>query len=290
MFELCENLGVEGRWERAETLIWMGWMEALHFGNLMKGLSLSKEAEALYRELGPTAEWDLVTVLGGESYIYLYLNNLDEAQSCAEEGLRLARDMDGFTVGRSLTDLGNIAFRRGEFSRAREYFNNSLAIIKDAEDEIRNATIYRKLGTVENALGRHEQAGSLYQQALKIFADSTILDNGSLQVIECMAINEIAWASTDQARDHLLTGARLMGLDEWLRKELGVPIFFEIRLEFEQALATLHGQLDPESLAAAIRRPLMISSLISFQHLRICSPFMPFLLLTPFSRIFLPHP
>ena len=119
VLDLCENLGVEGRMGSAKALVWLGWMEALHFGNLIKGLSLSKEAEALYRELGPAAEWDLVTVLGGEFYIYLYLNNLDEAQSYAEEGLRLARDMDGFTISRSLMDLGNIAFRRGEFSQAR---------------------------------------------------------------------------------------------------------------------------------------------------------------------------
>ena len=106
------------------------------------------------------------------------------------------------------------------------------------------------MGTVENALGRYEQAGSLYQQALRIYADSIFLDNGTLQVIECMAINQISWASTDHTREHLSSGARLMGLDEKLRKELGVPIFFEIHLEYEQALATLHKQLDPDSLAS----------------------------------------
>ncbi len=65
-----------------------------------------------------------------------------------------------------------------------------------------------------------------------------------------------AWASTDQDRGHLLAGARLMGLDEKLRKELGMPIFIETRQEYEQALATLHKQLDPDSLAVCLGRGL----------------------------------
>ncbi len=33
-------------------------------------------------------------------------------------------------------DLGDIAFRRGEFSQAREYFNQCLALFQEAEDKI----------------------------------------------------------------------------------------------------------------------------------------------------------
>ena len=88
-------------------------------------------------------------------------------------------------------------------------------------------------------------------ESLIIYADSISLDNNSLFVVECMAINEVAWAASIQDQGHFLAGARLMGLDEKLRDELGMPIFIETRQEFEQALAILQEQLDPDSLAAA---------------------------------------
>ncbi len=110
VLDLCETLGVEGVWDRAEALAWLGLLEALNFGNLIKGLSLSKEGELIYRELGEAAEWDLITVLGGKTYIYLYLNNLDEAQSYAEEGWELARDMDGFTISEKPHGPGRYRF------------------------------------------------------------------------------------------------------------------------------------------------------------------------------------
>jgi predicted ATPase/DNA-binding CsgD family transcriptional regulator len=251
VLELCETLGVEVQWEHAEALTWLGWLEALNFGNLMKGLAMVKEGEALYRELGKAAEWDLTAVLSGETWIFLTLNKLDEAQTCAEEGWALSQDMDGITVGRSLTDLGDVASRRGEFSRARDYYHESLALFQKIEYAGWPATIYKKLGIVEKALSRYDQANYYFQQALKIYANSISLDNGSLQVLECMAINEIAWASKGQDRDHFLAGARLMGLDERLRKELGLPIFIETRQEYEHALVILQEQLDPDSLASA---------------------------------------
>lgn len=251
VLKLCETLGEEGVWDRAEALTWQGFLEALNFGNLTQGLALLEESEVIYRKLGKAGNWDLTAVVGGKCYIHLIMNKLIEAQSWAEEGWALAQEMDPITAGRSLTDLGDVAFRRGDFSQSRGYYDRCLALFQEAEHEIWIASIYKKLGTLENAQDQYGQARFFFQEALKIFANSISLDNGSLFVVECMAINEVAWAASIQDQGHLLAGARLMGLDERLRKEIGLPVFIETRQEFEQALATLQEQLDPHSLASA---------------------------------------
>jgi len=70
-------------------------------------------------------------------------------------------------------NLGGLFRDLGEHEQAREYYEKSLAIVRDiyGEQHPDVAISYNNLGTLLSALGEHEQAREYYEKSLAIFRD-----------------------------------------------------------------------------------------------------------------------
>jgi tetratricopeptide (TPR) repeat protein len=76
----------------------------------------------------------------------------------------------------SLTSLGNVYQSLGEYPKAIEFHQQSLAIFREIGDRGGEAASYRNLGTVYDSLGEYEKAIEFHQQSLAI--DREICDRG----------------------------------------------------------------------------------------------------------------
>ncbi|MFN9673328.1 MAG: tetratricopeptide repeat protein [Microcystis sp.] len=68
----------------------------------------------------------------------------------------------------SLTSLGNVYNSLGEYQKALEFHQQSLAIFREIGDRGGEGNSYNNLGTVYNSLGEYQKAIEFYQQSLVI--------------------------------------------------------------------------------------------------------------------------
>ncbi|WP_353737611.1 MULTISPECIES: tetratricopeptide repeat protein, partial [unclassified Microcystis] len=64
--------------------------------------------------------------------------------------------------------LGNVYYSLGEYQKAIEFHQQSLAITREIGDRGGEAASYNNLGTVYRSLGEYQKAIEFYQQSLAI--------------------------------------------------------------------------------------------------------------------------
>ncbi|NJL57571.1 tetratricopeptide repeat protein [bacterium] len=95
--------------------------------------------------------------------------NYDEGKRNATQAQELATTHDNLQgLADSLKHLGNIADSRGEYTRATDLFQQSLAIKQQLGDQYGISLSLMNLGVIAKMQGEYERATDLFQQSLTI--------------------------------------------------------------------------------------------------------------------------
>ena len=107
-------------------------------------------------------------VLEGVSWLANQQGDLDRAEATAEEGVKLSVEAElGEVVTADFQNvLGVAATHRGDYERATELLEESLALHRDARDSIGVAWSLGNLANVSSDRGNFEQAKQLYEEGL----------------------------------------------------------------------------------------------------------------------------
>jgi len=147
-------------------------------------------------------------------------------------------------VAWTLNHLGHAAQLRGDYQRAAEMHQESLAIFRCLVYQyIGLSWAYHSLGETALGMGRLDEATRWLAQGLTI--SQTLSDQAS--VPWCLAgLGSVAALDEEPER-----AARLWGAAERLRQALGCRPAPAARATYERALATCRAQLGEEAFAAA---------------------------------------
>ena len=75
------------------------------------------------------------------------------------------------SVSRTLSEMGDIAFMRGEFDRAKDFNSQSMQIKEKLGDKAGVALCLNALGDIQRELGNYPEARQLFQQSGDIYAE-----------------------------------------------------------------------------------------------------------------------
>lgn len=117
--------------------------------------------------------WQLGATLFSAGHTFLYeLDSPQRANEYLQEGVTILRDIDDrFWLSRTLTTLGDLAFKNGAYAQAYELFQDSLSMAEEMSDLGMAAWNSIMLGRVCAALGEYAQAQKLYDQNLANFRE-----------------------------------------------------------------------------------------------------------------------
>jgi tetratricopeptide (TPR) repeat protein len=109
-------------------------------------------------------------VLEGVGWLANQQGDLDRAETVAEEGLKIAAEAElGEALAPDLQNvLGDAARHRGEYERAAELLEKSLALYREARDTRGIAWSLGNLANVESERGNYERAKQLYEEGLAL--------------------------------------------------------------------------------------------------------------------------
>ncbi|ADD44920.1 XRE family transcriptional regulator [Stackebrandtia nassauensis] len=95
------------------------------------------------------------------------IDRLDAAGDCAEDALRLCRDVLGSRAGQAAAafNLGTVAGRLGDFDRELSLYRESLGLV-GAEDQLARAEMLRGIGGAQRRGGDNEAATATLREAL----------------------------------------------------------------------------------------------------------------------------
>lgn len=97
------------------------------------------------------------------------VSRLEESETAAKRGLAIAeQEADLSLAAQALIVLGRIAYRQGDPNRARDAYEEALALYRRVGDEVRTAHIRNNLGLVHKNLCEWEAASTHLRAALEI--------------------------------------------------------------------------------------------------------------------------
>ncbi len=118
--------------------------------------------------------------LGG---LYGSAGNLDEAEKCFKETLRLASAYrEKVFMARAGNNLGVICEEKGRYKEAVKYYGDSLEIKKELGDKPGQAMTWENIGVIYEAMGKYQSAMDCYRKATDIFK---VLDDKK-SLAECL--------------------------------------------------------------------------------------------------------
>jgi tetratricopeptide (TPR) repeat protein len=112
-------------------------------------------------------------ILGSLAGVHHDLRQADEAISCSERSLAIAREiLDRQSEARTLGNLGIIYLELGRFEEAIDYLQQALAICREIRDHHREGINLTALAEVHTRLGRFEEAINHCQRALAMHQEA----------------------------------------------------------------------------------------------------------------------
>ncbi len=137
-------------------------------GDTLAALGQSRELLAREAELDSPALRALLHFHCGEAL--LRLGRFEEAQARGEAALQLADATgDVGVAARSMNLLGRIAYRRGDLLRARDLYDQALALFRRVGDELSAAWVRNNLGLIHKNLCEWDAAAGHLREALATF-------------------------------------------------------------------------------------------------------------------------
>ncbi len=170
-----------------------------------------------------------------------------EADSLAEQAEAMFRELGdrrgAFMVS---SDRAIFMLRRGDYSRARELLNESIAWARASGSDYDLLPVLLDLGILELRERRHADAVTLFAEGLNIGVKQGLLHAIS-QSLRGLAATEAAGGQLDAA-------ARMIGAAERIDKQTGFGVFLADESEravLDDATAPVHDRADEPAIAAA---------------------------------------
>jgi len=111
-------------------------------------------------------------VLGGAGNLAWRQGNFQRAKELHEESLHLRRELgDTWGVASSLHNLGRVARRQGDDQWAKELLEESLQLKRQTGDKWGTALALNTLGLVVGHQGEHDHANRLYEESLQLMQE-----------------------------------------------------------------------------------------------------------------------
>jgi len=136
-------------------------------------------ADSLRKTVEGGAELDLLTLaqlLGRQGRFTYRLGRYREAKKLIEESLHILDELEagGHADGRiekafSLRSLGSVLRGDGEYQRAYDLYQESLAIYREYGDDLGTAGVLKQLGIVAGSRGAYDEAERLLKEALELY-------------------------------------------------------------------------------------------------------------------------
>jgi predicted ATPase/DNA-binding SARP family transcriptional activator len=160
------ELVTSGQGESALRLLGSLWVFWFVRGYLHEGRRLSELALSAHPQGAPPQRVD---ALWGAAKFSLFLGDLDDAASRAEELLALAEDCEiprGIAVGTEIRAM--VALERGDLQRARALFAQSAELARETRDSFLLGSVANNFGDLELREGNFEAARELFEESLAV--------------------------------------------------------------------------------------------------------------------------
>jgi predicted ATPase len=101
-----------------------------------------------------------------------------------------AADPDSMPFGRALVAAGNLAFRMGEFDRARTFYQDALPVLSSVGTDIQVGSVYLNLGNIAYSRGEYDEAERMWERSLAHYrrANSAVWIAGCLSNLSALAL------------------------------------------------------------------------------------------------------
>jgi tetratricopeptide (TPR) repeat protein len=168
----------------------------------------------------------------------------DEATEALEASLEIRKSQSNKTsVAYTISDLSEVAFRKGDYESARQYAEESLEMRQEAQTEWGIAKSLHQLAQAKHKLGLQEEALQHSRESLTIFE--------RLQYKKGIAesLSRIAQIRFDMGEKDV--AARLFGAAEAILDSLGKQLAADQRDYYDSAmLASAHDNLEKKAWSA----------------------------------------
>jgi predicted ATPase/DNA-binding XRE family transcriptional regulator len=237
--ELAGELGEEAA--QAYMLGRLGWV-AREQGDILRAWDYLQESLAVFRTLD--LPYHIVTTLNTMAEVAIVEEDAARAEMLLAESLELAQQIepDEAPLAWTFNHLGHLAQLRGEYERAIELHQTSLAYFGD-DYHTGLGEAYQGLGESALGLGRIAEATKWLTQGLRI---SAVVGHQS-RVVWCLAGLGSAAALNGRAAQ----AARLWGAAERQRQAIRCRPAPATRATYERAVAAARTELGAEAFAVA---------------------------------------
>jgi len=209
-------------------------------GDLTAAMRYHQQAHALFTQAADRG--GLAAVLNNMGAIEVDKGNTAAAVSYFEASLECFTELnDQWGVARAQGNLAYALRTSTRYSDAEQYARMSLQAFESMGEADGIGRSLTTLALILGRLGRHDEAIDLHRRAVTLRAESG--DHTGL----ARSLENIAWS---EARlGHTATAAWLLGHAEALRDEVGVTHSADDRVEYDEVIAQLRAELQPDALA-----------------------------------------
>lgn len=211
-------------------------------GDHAAAMRLFEEALARWRALGQDLKVSMtLNNLGATAYD---LGDFARFEGYIAESLVIKRALgDGPGIAIALFNLGEAARSQGRLAQSRELLAESLLHFRELRSTPRIAHVLHSLGVVAQGQGDGVAASAALAEGLATFR--ALGDRGGLAL--CLE----GWALVASGRGEDRQAARLFGVADALRADLGFPVAPVDRADHERAVAGVKARLTTGAFAAA---------------------------------------
>lgn len=156
---------------------------------------------------------------------------------------RYRTNQDKKYLANTLGRLGDIAMSQGNYIRAREYYEESLVILRVLARTVMYRSALDNLGRIARLDKNYAQARALHHQSLalrKINANKRRIAD-SLEALGALAL----------AQGQMIRAARLLSASQELFASIGAKMWSYLRAEYESAVADVRAQLGESTFQQA---------------------------------------
>ncbi|MCA2510829.1 MAG: tetratricopeptide repeat protein, partial [Microcystis sp. M60BS1] len=127
------------------------------------------ELVTVYQQQEEQTNWKYAASLTSLGNVYHSLGEYQKAIEFHQQSLAITREIgDREGEAASYNNLGNVYYSLGEYQKAIEFYQQSLAIKREIGDRGGEASSYGNLGNVYYSLGEYQKAIEFHQQSLAI--------------------------------------------------------------------------------------------------------------------------
>ncbi|NCR03153.1 MAG: tetratricopeptide repeat protein [Microcystis aeruginosa LG13-03] len=127
------------------------------------------ELVTVYQQQQEQTNWKYTASLTSLGNAYTSLGEYQKAIEFHQQSLAIKREIgDRGGEAKSYNNLGSVYYSLVEYQKALEFYQQSLAILREIGDRGGEATSYNNLGSVYYSLGEYQKAIEFHQQSLAI--------------------------------------------------------------------------------------------------------------------------